>query len=304
MRNIGILYDTKVAFNRKKPFFHERYNKDYASLLATGKKYNLHIFLAPYTVYKNSTFQKAWVYKKKWLKVSNVKLNAVLDKVDGDQGFALKRKIDQQLPLINRFTLDVLCTDKWLLYKKWKQYFPFTALGNDLKSIRKIKSDLLIAKPITGASGKGIKIIKKDAYRKLSKHYIVQNLINGGKILNRKGQHDYRVLMGNNHPIYSTLRVPVKKKYISNVGQGGEEFYYPPNKIPKKILKLVKIIDHDLKKYYPRLYSIDFMVNEQGQPFILELNSRPGLTHYKSKTVKKLLDNFVCQSFDKILTKT
>lgn len=300
MKNIGILYDTKVGFSRNKPFLGNRYNQDYSLLLKCAKRNKLNFFLASYHEYNNKKFKQAWIYTTKWQKIRNVKLDAILDKVDGDEAFFLKRKIDKQLPLINRYAFDLLCTDKWLLYKKWPKLIPQTFLGDKINNIKKIKSDLLIVKPRMGASGRGIYIIKKNEYKSVGNKYIVQGLIKGGNIFKHYGQHDFRVLIGNGQPIYSTVRVPKRKKYISNVGQGGQEFYYAPNKIPKNILRIVHRIDKDLKKYYPRLYSIDFMIDEKNKPLIIELNSRPGLTHYNKRIVKQKLDNLVCQMFKKI----
>jgi len=301
MRNVGILYDKKVSFNKKKPFTGFIYNRDYGLLLSLGRKYKLNIYLAPYTEYSRKFFKRAWQYKNGWRQVKHVKLNAVLDKMDGGLGFFLKKKIDRELPLINRPYLDLLCTDKWRLYKKWPKLMPKTVLGSQPISAKKIKSDLLIVKPRTGASGNGIYLVPRQTFKATNNNFIVQELILGGKILNISGPHDFRVIMGNDKPIFSTIRVPFRQKYISNVGQGGKEYYYQAEKIPKPILKIVKKIDKHFKKCNPRLYSIDFIVDKNGKPYIIELNSRPGLTHYKSRKLTLKLDKFICESFNKIL---
>lgn len=304
MRNIGILYDKKVGFNRKKPFLDNRYNIDYSLLLGMGDKYNLNFYLSAYTEYNNKSFKQAWIYKNKWQKVNNTKLDIILDKVDGDEAFYLKEKIDKQLPLINRYQFDLLCTDKWLLYKKFGKYMSKCVLGNDLKNARKLKTKLIVAKPRTGCSGKGIYFINREKIKKISKNYIYQEFINGGKIFQFCGQHDYRTYICNGKIISSTLRLPHKKKYLCNVGQGGRELYYwPPRNIPNKIKEIISTIDKKINKYSPRFYSADFMINTDNQPILLELNSRPALTHFFKPEYKTQIDKTICKMLDNFFKK-
>ncbi|MFA6027762.1 MAG: ATP-grasp domain-containing protein [Patescibacteria group bacterium] len=305
MKKVGILYDTKVGFNRKKPFIGRVYNADYLSLLKAGQKHDIIFYLAPYTAYKNRSFTKSWIYTDKWVKINKpIKLDAVFDKIDGDVGMPLKKKIDKELPLVNRYALDLIFTDKWLTYKLCPQFSSKTVLGPEINKAKKFNSDLIVAKPRFGSSGVGIEFVKRDKLKKFPKSYILQEFIEGGKMFHATGQHDFRVYMCDGQIVFSTLRTPFKKKYLCNVGQGGRErFYWPPLDIPQSMVNIIKTIDKLFKKYDHRFYSIDFMMSKQGKPIVLELNSRPGLTHFYDKDVKNVVDEYVCRMFERLLIK-
>jgi len=114
----------------------------------------------------------------------------------------------------------------------------------------------------------------------------VQEFITGGKIFNYYGQHDFRVYIVNDKILLTSLRVPIKHKYLANVGQGGKEILFANKKIPTIILPIIKKIKHDLHNIKPKVYSIDFMINDKGKAYLVELNSRPGLTHYFNKPMR------------------
>lgn len=290
MINIGILYDKNVTMIGHKPFKGDNtYNKDYQKFIINGKKCGVNYVLAPYTEYKNKFFQQAWIFNKKWQKTRSQKLDIVFDKVDGLAAFALKKKIYRTMPLVNDYQFDLLCTDKWLSYKKWPKFFVKTVLGNNASAVKKFKTDLVVAKPRTGASGQGIKFIARKKYKKLPNKYIVQEFIKGGKILNYSGQHDYRLYIVNDKILFVSLRMPVKHKYLANVGKGGREIFFINKKIPKSILTIFNKIKHDLKKIRVKVYSLDFMIDENNRAYLIELNTRPGITHYFNEKIYKLI---------------
>lgn len=305
MKKVGILYDTKVGFNRKKPFIGQVYNADYSSLLKAGQKHDIVFYLAPYTAYKKKYFKRSWIYTNKWEKVNKpIKLDAVLDKTDGEIAMPLKKIIDKELPLVNRHALDLLCTDKWLFYKKFAKFISKTVLGSEINKAKEFETDLIVAKPRCGCSGNGIKFIKRKKIKSFPKSYILQEFIEGGKLFHVSGQHDFRVYICDGQMVFSTLRTPHKKKYLCNVGQGGKErFYWPPLDIPASMVKIIKAVDKHFKKYPHRFYSVDFMVNKKGKPMVLELNSRPALTHFFDPDVKKVIDEYVCRMFERLLIK-
>lgn len=290
MINIGILYDKNVTISGNKPFKgDDTYNKDYQKFIIYGRKCGVNYLLAPYTQYQNKFFKQAWIYDKKWQHVKNQKLDLVFDKVDGQSAFALKKKISRILPLVNDYQFDLLCTDKWLSYKKWPKYFVKTVLGENVKAIKKFKTDLVVAKPRTGASGRGIKFINRRNFIKLPNSYIVQEFIQGGKIFNYSGQHDYRLYIVNDKILFSSLRLPVKHKYLANVGRGGKEILFIDKKIPRSILTIYNKIKFDLQKIKTKVYSLDFMIAENNRAYLVELNTRPGLTHYFNNKIYKLI---------------
>lgn len=301
MINVGILYDASCHMTAKKPFTDPIYNQDYASLLKIGKKHGVYFYLASYKQYQNKFFKKAFYYTNQWQKINNIKLDVIFDKVDGKEAMILKKEIAKHMLVINDPKLDQLCTDKWLAYKKWPQFHAKTVLGNEVKKAKKFTSDLILAKPRCGSSGVGIKIIKKKSLKNYTSNYILQELIQGGKIFDIKGQHDFRVFISNGKMLYSNIRLPYKHKYLCNEAQGGRELYYYKNHlIPVKIKRIVNKVIMDLKKFNNYFCSVDFMVDQEGVPHIIELNSHPGIVSYHDIRFKHLTHHYLANFFKKI----
>ena len=65
--------------------------------------------------------------------------------------------------------------------------------------------------------------------------------------------------------------------------------------IPPAILKIVREVDSKLEKYHPRIYSIDFVYDPEGRPWIMELETIPGVSYYDNalNVRKKFINNML-----------
>jgi D-alanine-D-alanine ligase-like ATP-grasp enzyme len=61
------------------------------------------------------------------------------------------------------------------------------------------------------------------------------------------------------------------------LAQGGSLIIVPINKIPTSLQPILAYANNIFKNFNPRVYSIDFMFDEKGKPWVVELNSMPGL---------------------------
>jgi glutathione synthase/RimK-type ligase-like ATP-grasp enzyme len=91
------------------------------------------------------------------------------------------------------------------------------------------------------------------------------------------GLHDLRLVFVNNKLIYSYIRKPQKGSFLANLSQGGSLVIIPSKKLPQSLFPIVKYVQQTFATFNPKIYSIDFMFDKKKRPWIVELNSMPGL---------------------------
>jgi glutathione synthase/RimK-type ligase-like ATP-grasp enzyme len=92
-----------------------------------------------------------------------------------------------------------------------------------------------------------------------------------------KGAHDLRVMVINETPFHSFLRIPPKGKLIANLSQGGRIKLIDPKELPLSIQRIIKVVSKKLGRFKQKMYAIDFIFDKNEKPWIIELNSRPGI---------------------------
>ena len=109
--------------------------------------------------------------------------------------------------------------------------------------------------------------------------YLVQEFIDSslGVPGVSESMHDLRLVFLNDKLSYSYIREPEEGNYLANLSQGGSLSVVPKNKIPHSIYPIIRCANRVFETFNPRIYSIDFMFDENKRPWIVEMNSMPGL---------------------------
>jgi len=89
--------------------------------------------------------------------------------------------------------------------------------------------------------------------------------------------HDLRLVCVNEQIIYSYIREPKAGSFLANLAQGGRLIIVPRKKLPASLFPIIKQANEIFATFSPRIYSIDFMFDEKKKPWVVELNSMPGL---------------------------
>lgn len=233
-----------------------------------------------------SVFSQAQFFESgQWKWRSNIQPDLIYDKTSYFIKKTLQEKrkhIAQQYPLINPLELSKILSDKWETYQLFSQYSPESILlknSDDFFRIQSLPSKKIIIKPTTGSGGAGIFVCdKKTLPQDLPLPCMVQEFIEAGSVGNFvSGPHDLRILIREQTPFYAFLRIPSSGSFIANLSRGGRILPIPLEQLPKKIEALVEYSTQTLSSYSPKLYSLDCLFDKQGIPWILELNSRPGI---------------------------
>jgi len=293
--NVGVLFTACAKWNRKKPFKSKELNKAYALFARKGKAHSLNVFLAHHKEYKKGVLRKAWIYNRGWKKIANVEIDFVYSRFNRTvfkdhkkykRAENFKYKIIADIGMINHPELEEFCWDKHMVHEFFPEYTPRTFLINSRRGLNVVlpalKTEKIVIKPRYGTLGGKVLIVNKDKVPKIiHKNTIVQEFVDTSKGIKGlvKSYHDLRVIVINGKIDHAHIRVPKKGMMTANMANGGKKIFITNGQIPKKVVKIVREVDKLLKFYKPRVYSVDFLFENQ-KPLIVECNSSPTLHRY------------------------
>jgi glutathione synthase/RimK-type ligase-like ATP-grasp enzyme len=189
--------------------------------------------------------------------------------------------------LINNPLLDEFCWDKRIIAEIFPEYTPKTFLVNTKKGLKlvlpEIRSKKVVIKPRYGTLGKGVIITSKENLPEtIEKNTIVQEFVDTSDGIKgvTEGMHDMRLVMINGKIDHAHVRIPKKGSLTANIALGGKKVFIANRQIPIKAKKIAKKVDKLFKGFYPRVFSVDFLFDTKGKPYIVECNSQPMIDKY------------------------
>lgn len=294
MKKVLILFG-KSDWNQTRPFKNNDYQYAYELFYSLCEIDKMQMYRASYQWYdyEKNIFKYAWTYKTEsgnWEKVINIKPDLIYDKTKaGMEAYYKKELISKNYQFINSLRFTRIMDDKLitsLIFHKWSKRSWIVNNQKKLKSILpKIKSQKFVVKPISESGGKNVQILdKEEALGKIIfgddyDDYLVQEFIDSslGVPGVSENMHDLRLVFINNKLSYSYIREPEKGNYLANLSQGGSLSIVPKDKIPRSLDPIIRCANKVFETFDPRIYCIDFMFDKKGKPWIVELNSMPGL---------------------------
>jgi len=312
MKKVLILFG-KSNWRKSRPFDNKDYQYSYEFFYSLCKKSGIQMYRASYQWYdyKKHLFKYAWIYEGKnanWKRVRNIKPDLIYDKTKARMEVYYKKElIGEKYRFINNLEFTQLIDNKLtisLLFEKWSKKSWLVGNKKDLtEALTKTRTNKIVIKPLLESGGKDVWIInKKDALKKIRIHQpcLAQEFIDSSAGVPdfSKGTHDLRLVFINNRLIYAYTREPAKGKLLTNLAQGGSLTIIPAKKIPRSVLPVMKYANRIFETFSPRIFSIDLMFDRGKRPWVVELNSMPGLYFtptekpYMLRMYKKLLEIF------------
>jgi glutathione synthase/RimK-type ligase-like ATP-grasp enzyme len=224
-------------------------------------------------------------------RVENVELDAVFDKFKFDSETSrLKREMDRELPVLNRFELEEICKDKLLTYEKFPRLVPETVEASREAAERFIQDDgKVVVKPRFEFGGRGVSVIDSADEMESGPNSLLQRYVDastGIESLDVDGVHDLRVLVVSGEPALCYAR-EASEGFVANVSRGASIRFVELEDLPTKAAEVVREVAAEFERYSPSFYSIDMVFDPSGDPHVLEFNSKPGLGFHGLKEVKK-----------------
>lgn len=282
MKKIGVIWGDELTGGQK-PFDKEYQNKDYRVYSDLAGEKNVKLFYGHYSNYQDGKFAKAFLWNgDKWVIEEEVLLDGAFDKFPyNDETEEIKKELNKELPVINDFQLEKFCKDKLESAEKLSEYFPETRTHDSLEEMLQ-RHGKVVVKPRYGHGGEEVHIVESVSELEISEdiEYIVQKFVEASQvpIEGVSGeQHDIRIVFVNNEAVYSYVRTPEDEESASNVAKDGSITYVDLLDVPEEIRACAEQVSMELKGYRPCLFSVDLIVSSDGKPYVLELNSKPGM---------------------------
>lgn len=291
-QNVAFLWDAEVEWSREKPFEGER-SKDFEKYTEIAHNEGLKVYFAKYKWYSNGKLDKAWYWNgENWEKLQEVELDGVYDKYKfNNETKDLKQEIFEELPVVNNPELEEICKDKLKTYELFSEHVPETMTATRVNAEEMLEDDKIVFKPRYGFAGHGVEVLEDISEFEEPEDpelHIIQRFVptDGAPMFGVEGPHDLRTIVidceiqnGN------YIRVP-EDGLISNISRGGNQKYVDRDELPESVVEIIEEIKEKFEEFQPSIFSVDFMFDDDGNPVIVELNSKPG-TYYHHPVKKK-----------------
>jgi len=281
-KNIGVIWGDAIGWEER-PFGKHYQNRDYQTYSEVGKQKGLELFYAHYSWYRKGKLEKAFFWNgSEWEKIKNVDIDGAFDKFPfNEETEEVKEKLNEELPVVNDFELEKFCKDKLRSAEKFPEFFPSTASQEFLQDMIE-EHGKVVVKPRYGHGGENVHIIESKEGLELEDdtEYVVQEFVEASEVplpgVSGK-QHDLRIVFVNNEPVYTYVRTPEEEDGVSNVAKQGSITYIGLEDVPGEVMESAREVSEKLEGYRPCFFSVDFIISKEGRPYILELNSKPGM---------------------------
>lgn len=290
----------------------ETYNVVYGYFLEICEKYNLSAaFTTSADIVGPGLCNSFWTFNNKsWSKYNTSCFsNLIFDKFSPTRrGIKSRRKLlfsAEEIKSFNDPSLFNLFFDKQKTYDKLSDFsiptIPVSenSLGSVESACVELKvlmdthpgsidfSDEIIMKDRFGAGGRHIYKFKTGQAEKMASvvrknpkvSFIIQPFAKFDKgfcYRDLPASTDIRLIYLNGKIAQSYIRVAKQGDFRCNEHQGGALIYLSLNEIPKKLIEKSNLIAKTLNEKYS-LYALDFIVSNNGNTYLLEGNTGPGL---------------------------
>lgn len=288
---IAVLWDSEVDWQGDEPFKKDYINNSYSVFSEIASERGSEVVIGKFSWYEDKKLTKGYCFRDdEWVKIEDISIDGIFDKFKfNDETIDLKRKMHSQLPVLNSFELEEVCKDKLKTYEEFPKHVPETQVAEKQNVEEMLEEDeRVVLKPRYDFGGRGVKVIDNIGDFQSEEDLLVQRFVDsstGIQDLGIEGVHDLRVIMVDDEPATSFVRTP-DEGFISNVSRGGSMHHFEIEEIPEEALKIAEEVDEGFSHLGHRVYAVDFIFDSDGKPWILEMNSKPGLVFYDDEDVR------------------
>ena len=214
----------------------------------------------------------------------------IYDKVLSKYDYSLldfKLQIAQKTLLFNSPLFRATFNNKLSQYVMFGEFMPFSQIAGNKeelgKAISKSPSTKIVIKPLYGCGGEGIFIGEKKDAAKIKHSYpaLVQEFITSEKGLPGISKHDevadLRLVYQGGKMAYALSRIAAPGSLFTNLHQGATGKMVEFELIPEALKEIASKINHKISVFPNAQYSLDFIFDNHGKPYFIEMNTTPGI---------------------------
>jgi len=298
VKNVGILFGDFIQWISD-PFYKQIHNDAYLQFVSFARKYGLNIFVSTFEQCSNGCLELAWSNEGGCWKLQNkINLDLIYDKARANtERNRLKLQLCGNVRIFNHPELSHICWDKKLTYELFPDLLPLTICPTTKESFPVTKrysfSDRKVLKPRFGIMGSGVRLLGPGCSEEIVQdgNFILQNYVDSSRgipELGISGKHDLRITLINGVPGHAFVRQPPIGSIVSNLALGGRMIDVDIERVPDSVLSIVSKVDNYMSRFGERIYTIDFAIDENDRPWILEMESSPTFSYPPEMEYKKL----------------
>ncbi|HBI51019.1 MAG TPA: hypothetical protein DDY21_04200 [Candidatus Moranbacteria bacterium] len=293
MKNIVIMY-AGDDWKKEIPITNEGTRMAIQDWMLRAEKAGVNLYRASIKWYdlEKNVFTKAWTFREgAWQKIENdICPDLIYDKVLSKYDYSMleyKLKIAKKILLFNSPLFRATFNNKLSQYVMFGEFMPFSQIANNKEELKKTiaesPSQKIVIKPLYGSGGFGIFIGEKK--KALSEKYIypvlVQEFVVSEKgipgISQKDEVADLRMVYQGGKMAYALSRIAKTGSLFTNLHQGATGKMILENKIPISLKEMAEVINKKISVFSNAQYSLDFIFDNNGKPYFIEMNTTPGI---------------------------
>lgn len=280
-KHIGVFFDSP-EYNDY-PFNYQDYVQAYHEVAKGIEDRGAHFCIVRdiATFLGGNTFKGYWVFDGATFvrRDDEIELDLIYDK-----GYFVG---DERSKLLNDAEMNRICTDKRATIEMFPDLSPKTIEVNDRARLEAALNDwpspMAVAKPVDGAEAKGVVIGSPEEVLAADHDFplLLQQYIDTSEGIPGivDGVGDLRTILVDGEIALTYARSAKPGTLISNVSKGGKEIEVLPENRPTDAMKIVMAVDKALTSLSKhRVFCVDLGRDKDGTWYIIELNSKPGLS--------------------------
>lgn len=293
MKNIVIIY-AGDDWHKEIPISNIGTRQAIEDWMKRAKEKSVNLYRASikwYNIEKN-VFTKGWTFVGgEWKKVeTDIFADLIYDKVLSKYDYSLldfKLQIGQKTTLFNSPLFRATFNNKLSQYVMFEEFMPKSVVVGNKKelemSVRNIPGEKIVVKPLYGTGGFGIFIGEKNKaldneynYPVLAQEFILSEKGIPG-ISKEDEVSDLRLVYCAGKISYALSRIAQKGSLFTNLHQGATGKMISVDKIPNVIKEIAEKINKRIVIFPNAQYSLDFIFDNNGKPYFIEMNTTPGI---------------------------
>lgn len=234
----------------------------------------------------SGSFRTAWHWNgRDWVVVHAITPDVIYDKAAiTPETTRARQLLAKRYPIINHPEFSIHAGDKLavsIVFKEFAKPYHLVTSTQELATIlTQFPGDMAVTKPARGNSGEGVIVANKEDLPSLVTYpALVQEFVDSSAGIPgvMHGLHDLRLIYSDEEFLYAYYRTPKAGSFLANVSQGGTQTMIPKESIPAPVWPIVTAVQAYYAKFSPKIYTIDLIFDPSGRPWIVELNTMPGL---------------------------
>jgi glutathione synthase/RimK-type ligase-like ATP-grasp enzyme len=286
---IAVIIFTPHAKENEQLFLREALRDAYTAFSRVAAAEGVSLYRASTRWYDpvHHQFRQAWHWDgDSWTLAQDIIPDVIYDKAaTTPETLATKMALAAQFPMVNDPAFTAHAGSKFFVSQAFKDflkpYFSVTSPTELQTCLQQIPGARVVAKPDRGNSGEGVLILDRaDLLRAIPAFpFLIQEFIDSSAGIPgvMKGLHDLRLIFSNTELVYAYYRTPKSGSYLANVARGGTQTMLATEQIPASVWPIVDAVQKYYADFAAKIYTIDLMFDRKGTPWIVELNTMPGL---------------------------